>query len=288
MAENTFAVVIPAYNEGEIIEECLERLLAEGDDIDEIIVVDNNSADRTADIVRDVARDHPSVRLISERQQGLVYARNTGLDAATSEVIARIDADTVVAPGWAGRLRRFFDTDDGRDFDVVSTLGEFRGLPGRGFQAALNRWNDPLGRNIGRAQDVSYCFGPSMAFRATTWQRIRTRVAMRRDVFEDVDIALCVQETGGRCALIRDVVVEVSPRRFYTGVVSYSVYAAFLPRTFWLHGRRGTALWLTAALPLTIGFHAARLAVLRGIGEPGDGFSARAMFHSAGPERERP
>ncbi|GAA1087497.1 glycosyltransferase family 2 protein [Tsukamurella strandjordii] len=288
MAENTFAVVIPAYNEDEIIGECLRRLLDEGDDIDEIIVVDNNSSDRTADIVRDVAAAHPSVRMVSEPRQGLVYARNTGLDAATSAVIARIDADTVVAPGWARRLRTFFDTPDGQRFDVVSTLGEFRGLPGRRFQAALNKWNDPFGRNTGRAQSVSYCFGPSMAFRAETWRRIRTRVAMRRDVFEDVDIALCVEETGGRCALIRDVIVEVSPRRFYTGVASYSAYAAYLPRTFWLHGRRSTALWLTAALPLTIGFHAGRLAVLRGIGEPGDGFSIRGMFRAAGPERVRP
>ncbi|ADG78526.1 Glycosyl transferase family 2 OS=Tsukamurella paurometabola (strain ATCC 8368 / DSM / CCUG 35730/ CIP 100753 / JCM 10117 / KCTC 9821 / NBRC 16120 / NCIMB 702349 / NCTC 13040) OX=521096 GN=Tpau_1913 PE=4 SV=1 [Tsukamurella paurometabola] len=286
MAENTFAVVIPAYNEDDVIEECLERLLAEGPEIDEIIVVDNNSSDRTVDLVEKLAESNTAVKLIHEARQGLVYARNTGLDAAESSVIARIDADTVVAPGWARRLRTFFDTDDGRAFDVVSTLGEFRGLPGRNFQAALNKWNDPLGRNANRAQRVSYCFGPSMAFRAETWHRIRSRVAMRRDIFEDVDIALCVEESGGACGLIRDVVVEVSPRRFYTGVASYATYAAYLPRTFWLHGRRVTAAWLTAALPLTVGFHAVRLAILRGIGD--GGFSVRDMFRSTGTERERP
>lgn len=286
MAESTLTVVVPAYNEDEVIEECLERLFAEGSEIDEIIVVDNNSTDRTVALVEAAAAANPVVKLIRETRQGLVWARNAGLDAATSSVIARIDADTVVAPGWARRLRTFFDSDDGRGFDVVSTLGEFRGLPGRRFQSALNKWNDPFGRNEKRAQRVSYCFGPSMAFRAETWRRIRPHVTMRRDVFEDVDIALCVQDSGGECALIRDVVVEVSPRRFYTGVGSYATYAAYLPRTFWIHGRRGTATWLTAALPLTVGFHAARLAVLRGTSD--GGFALRNVFRSTGTERERP
>ncbi|GAB3132064.1 hypothetical protein GCM10027289_19330 [Tsukamurella serpentis] len=288
MAENTFAVVVPAYNEGEIIGECLELLLAQTPPIDEIIVVDNNSTDDTADIVRAIARAHPTVRLIPETRQGLVWARNTGLDAATSDVIARIDADTVVAPGWAQRLRTFFDTEDGCGFDVVSTLGEFRGLPGRRLQSALNKWNDPLGRNAARAQEISYCFGPSMAFRADTWARIRDRVTMRRDIFEDVDIALCVQETGGACALIRDVVVEVSPRRFYSSVSSYATYAAYLPRTFRLHRRPVTAAALTAALPLSIGFHAVRLSILRGLGAPGERFSVRNMVRSTGEDRVRP
>lgn len=286
MAESTLTVVVPAYNEDEVIEECLERLLAEGSEIDEIIVVDNNSTDRTAALVEATAASNPVVKLIRETRQGLVWARNAGLDAATSSVIARIDADTVIAPGWAHRIRTFFDTDDGRTFDVVSTLGEFRGLPGRRFQSALNRWNDPLGRNENRPQRVSYCFGPSMAFRSETWRRIRPRVAMRRDVFEDVDIALCIQDSGGQCALIRDVVVEVSPRRFYTGVRSYATYAAYLPRTFWLHQRRATAAWLAAALPLTVGFHAVRLAILRGTGD--GGLALRNVFHGTGTERERP
>lgn len=98
----TLTVVIPAYNEETTIGRALDALLAEGDQIDEIIVVDNNCTDDTVA----VAQAHEAagrLRIITEEQPGLIPARNAGIAAAKTPIVARIDADTIVQPGWLSR-----------------------------------------------------------------------------------------------------------------------------------------------------------------------------------------
>lgn len=73
--------------------------------IHEIIVVDNASTDRTATIVR---TEFPSIRLISEDRKGLPYARQAGLNAATGDLYAAIDADSRITPVWLKKVKRTF------------------------------------------------------------------------------------------------------------------------------------------------------------------------------------
>ena len=95
----TFSVVVPVFDEEDTIGDCLTRLAAQFDQITEIVVVDNNSTDGGRAVIDAWCSADPRVRVIDEARQGLVYARNAGLDAATGDLIARIDADTVVVHG---------------------------------------------------------------------------------------------------------------------------------------------------------------------------------------------
>lgn len=104
---NRLSVVVPVFNEEAGITDCIERLLAEGDTIDEILIVDNNSTDRTASIIKRYAGSHEKVRYIFESRQGVVHARNAGFDASTCEIVGRIDADTRVQSGWATAISEF-------------------------------------------------------------------------------------------------------------------------------------------------------------------------------------
>jgi glycosyltransferase involved in cell wall biosynthesis len=91
--------VIPAYNEEALIGKCVESVLAEvkrSGRTCEIVVVNNNSTDRTAEI----AGAFEGVRVVDEKQKGLVSARDGGLRATTAELVANIDADTIVPEGW--------------------------------------------------------------------------------------------------------------------------------------------------------------------------------------------
>lgn len=95
------AFVIPAYNEEALIGKCLRSVIDEisrsgrGDDI-EVIVVNNASTDRTGEI----AATFEGVRVVDEPQKGLVNARDAGYRASAAELIANIDSDTIVPPGW--------------------------------------------------------------------------------------------------------------------------------------------------------------------------------------------
>ena len=99
MTEVLISFVVPAYNEEILIASCLHAIVAEiarSGRSAEIIVVNNNSSDRT----REIALSIPGVTVIDEPQRGLVSARRAGCLAAKGRLIANIDADTMVPEGW--------------------------------------------------------------------------------------------------------------------------------------------------------------------------------------------
>jgi GT2 family glycosyltransferase len=100
------SIIIPAYNEEKWIGQCLQSI-ARQEDIDkhEVIVVDNNSSDKTAEIVR---TQFPQVRLAEEKQQGLARARNAGAHRATGDILVFFDADNKIPSGWILKLVEFF------------------------------------------------------------------------------------------------------------------------------------------------------------------------------------
>jgi glycosyltransferase involved in cell wall biosynthesis len=91
--------VVPAYNEEAYLPACLESILAQtrelGDTV-EIIVVNNASTDRT----REVALKYPGVRVVDEPRKGLTFARQAGFAASKGELIANVDSDSRLTPGW--------------------------------------------------------------------------------------------------------------------------------------------------------------------------------------------
>jgi glycosyltransferase involved in cell wall biosynthesis len=101
------SLVIPAYNEEEYISACLSSVALYGKELFEVIVVDNASTDTTATI----ARTFPFVRVVHEPKKGLTRARACGLRAATGDIIAYIDADTVMPRGWVAMVNRAYRDD---------------------------------------------------------------------------------------------------------------------------------------------------------------------------------
>lgn len=111
------SLVIPAYNEEKFIGKCLESVQKNGAGFFEIIVVNNASTDRTAEI----AASFPGVRVVTEPSKGLTKARQKGLEEAGGDFIAFIDADTSLPPRWMGMVERNFESPG-----VVCLSGSYR------------------------------------------------------------------------------------------------------------------------------------------------------------------
>jgi glycosyltransferase involved in cell wall biosynthesis len=112
--------VIPAYNEETYLPACLESILAQTGDLGdtvEIIVVNNASSDRT----REVALRYPGVRVVDEPRKGLTFARQAGFAASTGELIANVDSDSRLTPGWVKQVLETFAHDE----KLVSLSGPF-------------------------------------------------------------------------------------------------------------------------------------------------------------------
>jgi glycosyltransferase involved in cell wall biosynthesis len=95
-------IVLCTYNRAKLLEGALDALLTQTADAPpyEIVVVDNNSTDATADVVRACMASHRRVRYVFEPQQGLAYARNSGIAATSADIIAFTDDDVRPAPDW--------------------------------------------------------------------------------------------------------------------------------------------------------------------------------------------
>jgi glycosyltransferase involved in cell wall biosynthesis len=97
------SVVIPAYNEEVLLSRCLTSVVEQAGQAGmeaEIIVVNNASTDRT----REIAASFAGVRVVDEPRKGLVQARQAGFMAATGDLIANLDADTRLPPGWMAQV----------------------------------------------------------------------------------------------------------------------------------------------------------------------------------------
>jgi len=90
------SIIVPAYNSENTIEECLKSISLEANNfIFEIIVIDDNSNDKTSEIVK----NFKSIKLIRlEKNMGVGYARNLGAKMAKYETLCYVDSDLVVGP----------------------------------------------------------------------------------------------------------------------------------------------------------------------------------------------
>ena len=106
--DRTVSVVLPAYNEEHNIRQAVEDFLATGV-VDEVIVVDNNSRDRTAEEVR-LTR----ARLVNETNQGYGHALQRGLREATGDLIIMAEPDGTFVARDVLQLLAYSD-----DFEMV-------------------------------------------------------------------------------------------------------------------------------------------------------------------------
>jgi hypothetical protein len=105
----TVSLVVPAFNEELRLPPTLKRLVAELDDVVgptwELVVSDDGSSDRTAEVALDAARSEPRIVVVTNPvNQGKGAALVDGFAAATAPVVVFLDADLPVEPGALGPL----------------------------------------------------------------------------------------------------------------------------------------------------------------------------------------
>jgi peptidoglycan-N-acetylglucosamine deacetylase len=104
------SIIVPAYNEELVIKNTISSLLASDYQHYEVIVVDDGSADRTSEIIRQSFSGGEPVRLFSVANGGKAAALNFGLRHAKGEIVVALDADTLFAAQTVGALaHRFYD-----------------------------------------------------------------------------------------------------------------------------------------------------------------------------------
>ncbi len=95
------SVVVLTYDRPAMLARCLESLSAQqADHPFEIVVADDGSGPRTADVIRSAQRRDPRIRHVRHRHQGIPATRNLGVDAARGSYVAIVADDYVLAPHY--------------------------------------------------------------------------------------------------------------------------------------------------------------------------------------------
>lgn len=214
----TISVVIPVYNEERLIGHCLDALAAQTEAPLEVVVVDNNSTDKTIEI----AKDYALVRVVKESQQGITHARTTGFNAARGDVIARLDADSIVKSDWIATLQALFSDDA---IDAVTGNGAVAELSPKGrfwirwYYKCFRAWHQ---RAIGVAPVL---YGFNSALRTEAWHNAKHHTTDGdHAISEDLDVTLALIKEGYKlryeplllvkCHVLRSLSIKKA-RRYY-------------------------------------------------------------------------
>jgi glycosyltransferase involved in cell wall biosynthesis len=221
--KKSVSIVIPTYNEEDYIGLCLEAIAAQTIKPKEVIVVDNNSSDNTVNIVQ----KFPFATLVREPDQGLFYARNTGMDHATADVIARIDGDTMVEPDWIAAI-----TDAFSDPDVCAVSGPvgYHDMP----LAEFTRRAENALLLVAKAGKYDFLMGANMAITRKAWRVIRRELCNESFLLEDIDIAIHLMQHDLFPAYSPEMRAHVSARRMADKPKDFMRYINGHTRT-WLH-----------------------------------------------------
>ena len=105
------SVVVCTYNRAMLLEKALRSLFAQkSEDVSyEIVVIDNNSADETPQVVESLKAESPvPLRYFRESRQGNAYARNAGVDQAAGSIVAFLDDDVIADENWVAVMKHAF------------------------------------------------------------------------------------------------------------------------------------------------------------------------------------
>jgi glucosyl-dolichyl phosphate glucuronosyltransferase len=175
------SVIICTYNRCDLLKKSIESLLAQdcGPLRYELIIVDNNSSDRTKEVCQPfLSPGDPPVRYIFEPEQGVSYARNRAISQAKAPILAFSDDDICVSRDWLASIKRAFDEHP-----------EAAGIGGK----VLPKWQDEPPRWLTRShwtplalQDYGEAALPINAGHPLCL--ITANLALRREVFERIGL----------------------------------------------------------------------------------------------------
>jgi peptidoglycan-N-acetylglucosamine deacetylase len=192
--EPSVTVMIPAYNEEAVIVDTVRSALASNYPKLEVLVVDDGSADRTSELVRQNFGRDSRVRLLTQENHGKPAALNHGLAVASGEIIVSIDADTIVdASAIPLLVRHFADPNVGAVAGNVKVINRNRWITR--WQALEYITSQNLEK---RAFDLLNCI-PVVPGAAGAWRAelLRESGGFSGDtVAEDTDLTLTIRRNG--------------------------------------------------------------------------------------------
>lgn len=233
MAQPFVTIAMPAYNEEHYIEACIRSVQDQDYPRDriEILVADGRSSDRTREILADLAKDDPRIRMIDNPERLQAAGINRMVREARGEIIVRMDVHCEYAPTY---VRACVETLDRTGADNVG--GAQRAKAKTAFQRALcAALTSKLGVGGAAYRDETQEGFVDTVFLGAFRRRVFEQFGLydpRAITNEDAELNQRLLEGGGKIYLSRDIEVHYYPRdSFKTLAKQYYKYGRGRART---------------------------------------------------------
>ena len=111
-----FSIIIPAYNVGEYLQDCLASIQRQSFTDFEVLIVDDGSTDGTGRVAQEFADRDSRYRLVPKENGGVSSARNLGLERAAGEFVWFVDGDDYIHPESLAWLHRLIEESPSVDY----------------------------------------------------------------------------------------------------------------------------------------------------------------------------
>ena len=132
------SIIVTVYNLEKYINECIDSILNQTYDNFEIVIIDDGSTDNSPQICDDYARSNPQVKVIHQKNAGLVSARNRGIREASGEFIGFVDGDDWIEPNMYSEMMQVL-LESNADFIDTGYIEEYETKSERRVAAGISR-----------------------------------------------------------------------------------------------------------------------------------------------------
>jgi glycosyltransferase involved in cell wall biosynthesis len=229
MTSKLVSIVIPVYNEEEYLRDCLESIKKQELQPLEVLVIDNNSTDKSVQI----AKEYSFVKVFHEKKQGVVYARNCGFNKAQGKIIGRIDADTRIDPKWVLVLEKIFKNNK---IGAVSGSVYYYDVLNSDLSYKFDLYfRKDLTKRLG---GEAFLLGANMAITSELWNEIKSKTCNMKGVHEDLDLAIHANDSSKKVVFAEELRAGISLRRYVVGFRSFIKYIQATPETYRQHQKK--------------------------------------------------
>ncbi len=166
------SVIIPFFNAEKTLERAVNSILKQTYINFELILVNNNSTDKSEEIAIELSNRDKRIILLNEEKQGVVFASNCGMKYSNCEFIARMDADDFSFPERLEKQINFLK--ENSEIDAVGSLIEYEGkYLGKGLHKYVEETNKIItSEEISRKRFVELVvINPSIMFRKKSLEK---------------------------------------------------------------------------------------------------------------------
>jgi glycosyltransferase involved in cell wall biosynthesis len=248
----TVTVIMPVFNEADLIEKSLGAVLTQDypRELIEILVIDGGSTDKTCEIIRCLIQNHPSAKLLSNPKKIQSAGLNIGIREAQGDIIVRVDGHTIIAPDY---VRMCVHHLMHAGADNVGGLMRPAGATYVGKAIALAT-TTPFGIGDSKFHYLEHEEFVDTVYLGAFWRGLFDQVGLFDETLtrnQDYELNIRIRKAGGKILLSPKIISSYTPRSSLTALWrQYFQYGYWKVRT--LHKHPDSLRWRQAVPPLFV------------------------------------